>query len=158
MYEMECFLQETEDINWTVVRPPGLKNLPASGERHAVVVVVNSPDLSFPHEIKSLTSLQLFCCLFVVSMTNTMCCHVCFLCSSGVSDPRGILCSRPQRPASTQLGGTRRRGSLHAVFAQQQRLAQTGRRHHHEVRGKPPSRLTRRTKYLSWRRSDAYCF
>lgn len=31
MYEMEEFLQKTEDINWTVVRPPGLKNLPASG-------------------------------------------------------------------------------------------------------------------------------
>ncbi|XP_026177560.1 uncharacterized protein At2g34460, chloroplastic-like [Mastacembelus armatus] len=32
MYEMEQFLQETEDINWTVVRPPGLKNLPASAQ------------------------------------------------------------------------------------------------------------------------------
>ncbi|XP_037536170.1 flavin reductase (NADPH)-like [Nematolebias whitei] len=32
MYEMECFLQETEDVNWTVVRPPGLKNLPASAQ------------------------------------------------------------------------------------------------------------------------------
>ncbi|XP_059192454.1 flavin reductase (NADPH)-like [Centropristis striata] len=32
MYEMEQFLQKTEDINWTVVRPPGLKNLPASAE------------------------------------------------------------------------------------------------------------------------------
>lgn len=32
MYEMERFLQKTEDINWTVVRPPGLKNLAASGE------------------------------------------------------------------------------------------------------------------------------
>ncbi|XP_029017715.1 flavin reductase (NADPH)-like [Betta splendens] len=30
MFEMEQFLQKTEDINWTVVRPPGLKNLPAS--------------------------------------------------------------------------------------------------------------------------------
>lgn len=30
MYEMEQLLQKTDDINWTVVRPPGLKNLPAS--------------------------------------------------------------------------------------------------------------------------------
>ncbi|XP_051981575.1 flavin reductase (NADPH)-like [Xyrauchen texanus] len=28
MYEMENFLKQTEDINWTVVRPPGLKNTP----------------------------------------------------------------------------------------------------------------------------------
>ncbi|AWP07480.1 putative flavin reductase (NADPH)-like [Scophthalmus maximus] len=32
MYEMEQFLQKTEDITWTVVRPPGLKNLPASAQ------------------------------------------------------------------------------------------------------------------------------
>uniref|UniRef100_A0A1A7X6X6 NAD(P)-binding domain-containing protein n=2 Tax=Iconisemion striatum TaxID=60296 RepID=A0A1A7X6X6_9TELE len=32
MYEMESFLQETQDINWTVVRPPGLKNLPATAQ------------------------------------------------------------------------------------------------------------------------------
>ncbi|XP_021180192.2 flavin reductase (NADPH) [Fundulus heteroclitus] len=32
MYEMERFLQKTEDINWTVVRPPGLKNLAASAQ------------------------------------------------------------------------------------------------------------------------------
>ncbi|KAM7415786.1 hypothetical protein PAMA_018042 [Pampus argenteus] len=32
MFEMEQCLQETEDINWTVVRPPGLKNLPASAQ------------------------------------------------------------------------------------------------------------------------------
>lgn len=32
MYEMEQLLQKTEDINWTVVRPPGLKNLPATGK------------------------------------------------------------------------------------------------------------------------------
>ncbi|XP_013879667.1 flavin reductase (NADPH) [Austrofundulus limnaeus] len=32
MYEMEHFLQKTEDISWTVVRPPGLKNLPASAQ------------------------------------------------------------------------------------------------------------------------------
>ncbi|KAM4745377.1 flavin reductase (NADPH)-like isoform 1-T2 [Anableps anableps] len=32
MYEMERFLQKTEDINWTVVRPPGLKNLGATAQ------------------------------------------------------------------------------------------------------------------------------
>lgn len=32
MYEMEKLLQKTEDINWTVVRPPGLKNLPATAQ------------------------------------------------------------------------------------------------------------------------------
>ncbi|KAL7391344.1 hypothetical protein ABVT39_008001 [Epinephelus coioides] len=32
MHEMEQFLQKTSDINWTVVRPPGLKNLPASAQ------------------------------------------------------------------------------------------------------------------------------
>ncbi|XP_004575692.3 flavin reductase (NADPH) [Maylandia zebra] len=32
MYEMEQLLQKTEDINWTVVRPPGLKNLPATAQ------------------------------------------------------------------------------------------------------------------------------
>ncbi|XP_029961304.1 flavin reductase (NADPH)-like [Salarias fasciatus] len=32
MYEMEKFLQKTDDINWTVVRPPGLKNQPASAQ------------------------------------------------------------------------------------------------------------------------------
>ncbi|XP_041643995.1 uncharacterized protein YwnB-like isoform X2 [Cheilinus undulatus] len=32
MYEMEQFLQKTDDINWTVVRPPGLKNLAASAQ------------------------------------------------------------------------------------------------------------------------------
>lgn len=30
MFQMEQFLQQTNDIDWTVVRPPGLKNLPAS--------------------------------------------------------------------------------------------------------------------------------
>ncbi|XP_031161727.1 flavin reductase (NADPH)-like isoform X2 [Sander lucioperca] len=30
MYEMEKLLEKSEDINWTVVRPPGLKNMPAS--------------------------------------------------------------------------------------------------------------------------------
>ncbi|XP_012675742.1 uncharacterized protein At2g34460, chloroplastic-like [Clupea harengus] len=28
MYEMESILKKSEDINWTVVRPPGLKNAP----------------------------------------------------------------------------------------------------------------------------------
>lgn len=32
MFQMEQFLQKSEDINWTVVRPPGLKNLPASAQ------------------------------------------------------------------------------------------------------------------------------
>ncbi|CAG5925099.1 unnamed protein product [Menidia menidia] len=32
MYEMESFLKKTEDINWTVVRPPGLKNLAATAQ------------------------------------------------------------------------------------------------------------------------------
>lgn len=32
MYEMENTLQKTDDINWTVVRPPGLKNQPASAQ------------------------------------------------------------------------------------------------------------------------------
>ncbi|XP_029916571.1 flavin reductase (NADPH)-like isoform X2 [Myripristis murdjan] len=32
MYEMEHFLMKTKDINWTVVRPPGLKNLPATAQ------------------------------------------------------------------------------------------------------------------------------
>ncbi|XP_061672874.1 flavin reductase (NADPH)-like [Syngnathoides biaculeatus] len=30
MWEMEQYLQQVDDINWTVVRPPGLKNLPSS--------------------------------------------------------------------------------------------------------------------------------
>lgn len=36
MYEMEKMLEKTDDINWTVVRPPGLKNQPASGGIAAV--------------------------------------------------------------------------------------------------------------------------
>ncbi|KAM4577189.1 flavin reductase (NADPH)-like isoform 1-T2 [Odontesthes bonariensis] len=32
MFEMENFLKKTEGINWTVVRPPGLKNLPATAD------------------------------------------------------------------------------------------------------------------------------
>lgn len=31
MYDMENFLKQTDDINWTVVRPPGLKNTPTTG-------------------------------------------------------------------------------------------------------------------------------
>lgn len=31
MHEMEQMLLKAEDINWTVVRPPGLRNLPSSG-------------------------------------------------------------------------------------------------------------------------------
>lgn len=30
MFQMEQFLLKTNDINWTVVRPPGLKNMPAT--------------------------------------------------------------------------------------------------------------------------------
>lgn len=32
MYEMETFLKNNNDISWTVVRPPGLKNQPASAK------------------------------------------------------------------------------------------------------------------------------
>lgn len=32
MHEMEQLLKKTEDINWTVVRPPGLKNLSATAQ------------------------------------------------------------------------------------------------------------------------------
>lgn len=31
MHEMEQMLVESEDLNWTVVRPPGLRNLPSTG-------------------------------------------------------------------------------------------------------------------------------
>lgn len=34
MFEMEHYLKKTEEVNWTVVRPPGLKNLPATGKTH----------------------------------------------------------------------------------------------------------------------------
>ncbi|XP_068167918.1 flavin reductase (NADPH)-like [Antennarius striatus] len=47
MLEMEQFLQETEDINWTVVRPPGLRNQPASAQEfltHEGYYVPNSID------------------------------------------------------------------------------------------------------------------
>ncbi|XP_030647453.1 uncharacterized protein At2g34460, chloroplastic [Chanos chanos] len=30
MYEMENYLKKSEDINWTVARPPGLRNAPAT--------------------------------------------------------------------------------------------------------------------------------
>lgn len=32
MYEMEHFLKRVNNINWTVVRPPGLRNEPATSE------------------------------------------------------------------------------------------------------------------------------
>lgn len=32
MFQMEQFLLKTDDINWTVVRPPGLKNLSATAQ------------------------------------------------------------------------------------------------------------------------------
>lgn len=32
MFEMEHYLTKTKDINWTVVRPPGLKNLPPTAK------------------------------------------------------------------------------------------------------------------------------
>ncbi|XP_029685270.1 flavin reductase (NADPH)-like [Takifugu rubripes] len=32
MHEMEQMLMKTDDINWTVVRPPGLRNLPSSAQ------------------------------------------------------------------------------------------------------------------------------
>lgn len=47
MYEMERFLQKTEDISWTVVRPPGLKNLPASGIRKTSQGTTESSSSSF---------------------------------------------------------------------------------------------------------------
>lgn len=37
MYEMESILTKTEGIDWTVVRPPGLQNAPATGRVLAVV-------------------------------------------------------------------------------------------------------------------------
>lgn len=33
MWEMEEDLRQVDDINWTVVRPPGLKNMPSSGKK-----------------------------------------------------------------------------------------------------------------------------
>ena len=35
MFRMETALKEVHDVNWTVVRPPGLQNLPASGRNHS---------------------------------------------------------------------------------------------------------------------------
>ncbi|XP_062307132.1 flavin reductase (NADPH)-like [Osmerus eperlanus] len=32
MFEMEHYLKKTEEVNWTVVRPPGLKNVPATAK------------------------------------------------------------------------------------------------------------------------------
>lgn len=31
MYEMEHYLKQVNNIDWTVVRPPGLRNEPATG-------------------------------------------------------------------------------------------------------------------------------
>lgn len=47
MYEMEKMLQKTDDINWTVVRPPGLKNQPASGRPDALWPGVALEEASF---------------------------------------------------------------------------------------------------------------
>lgn len=39
MYEMEQYLEkECSDLNWTVVRPPGLQNVPATG-RHSIIIL-----------------------------------------------------------------------------------------------------------------------
>uniref|UniRef100_A0A3Q3X5S3 NAD(P)-binding domain-containing protein n=1 Tax=Mola mola TaxID=94237 RepID=A0A3Q3X5S3_MOLML len=38
MYEMEQLLKETDDISWTVVRSPGLKNLPSSGKTQEFLI------------------------------------------------------------------------------------------------------------------------
>uniref|UniRef100_A0A8C1M0I1 NAD(P)-binding domain-containing protein n=1 Tax=Cyprinus carpio TaxID=7962 RepID=A0A8C1M0I1_CYPCA len=47
MYEMENFLKQTEDINWTVVRPPGLKNTPTTD---AVCHELYATGVLWPHE------------------------------------------------------------------------------------------------------------
>lgn len=106
MYEMEQSLAKTQDINWTVVRPPGLKNLPATGERGAAELL---------KALKGVSD------------------HI-HLCSSGVSDPRGILCARKQQPAPPQCRREGRRGALHVVSAEQQRLGEEGSRHHHQMK------------------------
>lgn len=46
MYEMESLLNKTEDIDWTVVRPPGLTNAPATGrmgQQEVTDLVITSP-------------------------------------------------------------------------------------------------------------------
>lgn len=41
MYQMENYLEkECADLNWTVVRPPGLKNIPATGKRIIVAASI----------------------------------------------------------------------------------------------------------------------
>ncbi|XP_010875501.1 flavin reductase (NADPH)-like [Esox lucius] len=48
MFEMEHFLKETQDVIWTIVRPPGLKNLPATANEfltHEGYFVPNSSGL-----------------------------------------------------------------------------------------------------------------
>ena len=37
MFHMETALQGVHDLNWTVVRPPGLQNLPASGRNRRAI-------------------------------------------------------------------------------------------------------------------------
>lgn len=44
MYEMEAALQTTDDISWTVVRPPGLKNLPATEKEFTTHEGYSVPD------------------------------------------------------------------------------------------------------------------
>ncbi|TNN60151.1 Flavin reductase (NADPH) [Liparis tanakae] len=54
MYEMEQFLQKTEDITWTVVRPAGLKNLPASAQEFLTqegYFVPNGKDYTVSHSV-----------------------------------------------------------------------------------------------------------
>lgn len=46
MFQMEQFLLKTNDINWTVVRPPGLKNLPASTQEILTHEGYFVPDIS----------------------------------------------------------------------------------------------------------------
>lgn len=46
MFQMEQFLQRTNDINWTVVRPPGLKNLPPSTQEIVTHDGYFVPDIS----------------------------------------------------------------------------------------------------------------
>ncbi|KAM3611109.1 uncharacterized protein V6R79_013602 [Siganus canaliculatus] len=46
MNEMEQQLQKTEDINWTVVRPPGLQNKPASAQEFLTHEGYFVPDVS----------------------------------------------------------------------------------------------------------------
>lgn len=62
MHEMEKLLQKTDDINWTVVRPPGLKNLPASGRiTHMLAASVRryvTNEIKLPFCLESLFKVQ----------------------------------------------------------------------------------------------------